>query len=366
MRSTLTAIGFALLLPASSAVAQGGLLLQGTLDLEGWKTDTSSTLLTRNHGDLASLYRLRLWSAVEPWRGVFLFANAEAEGGNARQFDGPGTSVDLEQGGIRIARHPSFVIDAGKMTHPLGGFAGRVLSTRNPLIGVPDGYSPVYPLGLKVSGERGKVDYRAAVVMLPLTHRDYVPDPDQAPRPVVGIGITPVVGLRFGMSAMDGPYLNGDLSDADLHGRGWRSYHQRVLAAEARYGFAHFDLRAEVAGAKYEVPGSGWISGTTGYVEARATLTPRLFAAVRGEVNDYPFIRPSSSGNWTARPSSFRDLEVGGGYRFGANTLLKASWRMDDWDVTSDNYGFVRPGGNAFAVQVSRAFDIADWLNRVR
>jgi hypothetical protein len=39
---------------------------------------------------------------------------------------------------------------------------------------------------------------------------------------------------------------------------------------------------------------------------------------------------------------------------------------MDDWDVTSDNYGFVRPGGNAFAVQVSRAFDIADWLNRVR
>ena len=31
---------------------------------------------------------------------------------------------------------------------PIGAFGPRLLSTRNPLIGIPDAYIPVYPLGL--------------------------------------------------------------------------------------------------------------------------------------------------------------------------------------------------------------------------
>src|ERR1041384_7368835 len=77
----------------AQARGQGGVLLQGVLDIEGWKSDTMSTLLRRNNGDPAGLYRLRLWSAVEPTRGLFVFANVEAEGGNGRRFEGPGTTV---------------------------------------------------------------------------------------------------------------------------------------------------------------------------------------------------------------------------------------------------------------------------------
>src|SRR6185436_16740313 len=115
------ALPFALMTAiAASAQAQGGFLLQGVLTAEGWKTDTMSTMLARNHGDPAGLYRLRLWSAIEPARGFFVFANGLAEGGNARRFDGPGTTVMLEQGGIRFARHRALVIDAGRMIHPIG------------------------------------------------------------------------------------------------------------------------------------------------------------------------------------------------------------------------------------------------------
>jgi hypothetical protein len=351
-------------LTAASARGQGGFLLQGIFAVEGWKTDTTSTMLARNGGDPAGLYRLRLWTAIEPARGLFVFANGLAEGGNARRFDGPGTTVILEQGGIRFARHRALVLDAGRMIHPIGASGSRLLATRNPLIGIPDAYLPVYPLGVMASGEKGKLDYRAALVSLPPTHRDYVPDPDPAPHPVVGIGVTPIVGFRVGVTGTAGPYLNKDLSASELDGREWSSYRQRVMAADVQYGFGHFDLRGEFALSEFEVPRSGRIDGPAGYVEARATLTPRVFVAGRGEFNRYPFIRPISATTWISRRTELRAFEGGVGFRFDERTLLKASFTVDDWVVTPENATFVKPGGKAIAVQVSRAFDVAEWLAR--
>ncbi len=355
-----------MLVVATSAHAQGGVLLQGVLDVEGWKTDTMSTMLARNGGDPAALYRLRLWSAVEPMRGFFIFANGLAEGGNAKRFDAPGTTVMLEQGGLRLARHRALVIDVGRMLNPVGGFGARLLSTRNPLIGIPDAYLPVYPIGAKVSGERGKVDYRAAVVSLPPTHRDYVPDPDPAPRPVLGFGVTPIVGFRVGFSATDGPYLNKDLSASQLNDKAWDSYRQRVIGTDVQYGFAHVDLRSEFAISEFEVPRTGRIDGPSGYLEARATLTPRVFVAARGEFNRYPFILPVSPTFWVSRRTELRAFEAGVGFRFDANTLMKASFSADHWIVTPENAAFVKPGGKALAVQVSRAFDIAELFSGIR
>jgi hypothetical protein len=357
----------ALVVALQQAAAQGGVLVQGLVDVEAWKTDTNSTLLRRNRGEPAALYRLRLWSAVEPRRGVFLFAHGAAEGGPAREFNGPGSSVELEQGGIRIVRRRALVIDAGRMVHPLGAFGSRMLSTRNPLIGVPDGYSPVYPLGAMISGERDIGDYRIALVTLPPTHRGYAPEPSAAIRPVVGVGFTPFMGFRIGASATEGPYLRSDLEAGQLQGRSWRSYRQDVIAGELQYGFGHFDFRSEYAAAWFDVPGrSAAISGQTGYVEGRATLSPRVFVAVRGEVNNYPFIRPLTATTWLARRTDFRDVEVGAGFRFTASRVLKASYRVDDWVVTPENASFVRPGGQAIAVQLSQAFDVGEWLARRR
>lgn len=357
-------IAIALFLVSGVARAQGGLLLQGVVDVEAWKTDTNSTLLRRNNGDPAGLYRLRVWSAVEPRRGLFVFANVQVEGGNARRFDAPQPEIELEQGGLRLARHRAFVVDAGRMIHPIGAFGARLLSTRNPLIGIPDAYVPVYPFGLMVSGERGQWDYRAAAISLPPTHRDYVPDADDALRPVVGLGFTPFTGFRIGASATDGPYLNDELTAGQLDGRGWRSYRNRVVAADVQYGFGHFDLRSEFAIAEFEVPRVGRIDGPAGYLEARATLTPRVFVAVRGELNRYPFIRALPDNSWISRRVELRAVEGGVGFRFDADTHLKATFSADDWVVTSENASFVRPGGKAIAVQLSRAFDLADWMKR--
>ena len=119
MRRRRLALLLMLALP-STAKAQSGILLQGLLDIEGWKTDTNSTLLRRNRGEVGPVYRLRLWSAVEPARGLFLFANVEATAGSAQPFNESELYVELEQWGVRFARHRAFVLNAGRMVHPLG------------------------------------------------------------------------------------------------------------------------------------------------------------------------------------------------------------------------------------------------------
>src|ERR1043165_7115621 len=185
MRRALALLAF-LLAPLTTAAAQGGLLLQGLIDVEGWATDSSSNLLTRNYGKPGAVIRGQLWGAVEPIRGVFLFAQGEVEGGNARQFGDRYTEKSIDQAGLRWVRSPGLVLNAGKLIYPVGTFGPRVFSTRNPLIGVPGGYSAVYPIGATASGELRHFDYRVGVVSLPLSLEGYQPTPDPAPRPEIG------------------------------------------------------------------------------------------------------------------------------------------------------------------------------------
>jgi hypothetical protein len=234
------------------------------------------------------------------------------------------------------------------------------------LIGVPDTYSPVYPVGAMVTGDVGRMDYRVAAVSLPLTHRDYVPRGGAALHPVAGVGYTPLTGLRIGVTATTGPYLNGDLSSAQTEGRAWQSYHLHQIASDIEYGVGHLDVRGEFDYASYDVPGRTAMIGRAGYLEGRYTVTPRLFIAARGEVNHYPFIRPVVPGVWVARRTDFSDGEAGLGVRVTESTLIKASYRWDKWAVTPANQAFVRPGGRAFAVQLSQSFDVMDWLPAIR
>src|SRR5690349_10784233 len=98
------------------ARAQRGasVLVQGLADIEGWATDSASPLLTRNGGHPAALARLRLWSAVEPWRGFLLFAQGQLETGTARD-DAERTEIYLERIGVRLAPRRAFIVEAGKM-----------------------------------------------------------------------------------------------------------------------------------------------------------------------------------------------------------------------------------------------------------
>ena len=348
-------------LPLNFARAQSGLLLQGIVDGEGWSTSKSSNLLTRNAGRPAGLGRVDLWGAVEPFHGFVIYGEGSAEGGPARAERG--TTIYGNQAGIRYATTPKLVIDAGKMTPVIGTFAPRHFSTRNPLIGTPDGYSLQYPWGAKVSGDAGMFDYRVAMVSLPTTHVGYEPAPTPRLRPAVGAGITPIIGLRLGGSFTVGPYLNEDDASSVPAGSKWSDFHQRVAALDFSFARGYLETHAEAARGTYDVPLRGSITGFTYYGEVKYTLTPRFFLAARGERNKYPFIRASTTTGtaYAARLTDFVDGEFGGGYRVSTSTLIKASVRGDRWWVRPGG-GFRGTGGHAIAFQVSQAFDALSWV----
>ena len=353
----------ALLAPASAA-AQVGFMAQGVADLEGWKTDSSSALLARNRGKAAALGRLALWSAVEPWRDVVLFGEVRGETGAGRAE--PGSEVYLEQYGARWSPSDAFVLEGGKMAHVVGTFSARHLSFRNPLVGMPDGYSLVYPLGVRVSGTTSIVDYRVAMLSKPLSHEGYTPDPSPAWRPAAGAGVTLFTGFRIGASGTVGPYLDRGLPAALYAGRDWRRFHQRIVAADVQLSRGYFESYGEIAHGSYDVPGrSEAIDGLTWYVETKYTFTPRLYLAVRVEQNDYPFIAPRDTTRWTAERSSFSDVEGGVGFRIAPSTLLKLSLRADHW-VPNPNPFAPDASGRALAVQLSQTFDLVELATRRR
>lgn len=350
-------------LPARRIAAQTPVLVEGLLDLEGWATGKGSALTARNEGRPAPLGRLGLWSAMEPWRGLVLHAQVEMEGGRATGEDE--LEVELEQAGVRWQRSSALVLDAGMMPSVVGAFAGRRLSTHNPLIGRPDGYPVTYPLGLKLSGESGRLDYRAAVLSQPPTDPRYVPEASNAARLAVGGGVTPVTGVRVGGSFTRGSYLNRDLSAAALQGREWCDYTQTVAGADLQLSRGYLEARAELAYAWYQVPGQPKAAfGVTHYTELRYTLTPRLFVAARGEQNRYPYVQwtqpfGAPTETWVTGRPTVSDVEAGLGYRVGVKTLVKASFRRDWWSADAAARPYL-PDGYAWAVQLSQGFDLLD------
>ena len=347
------------------AGAQSGVLVQGVADVELWKTDARSALLARNDGRVAPLGRLHLWGAVGLPAGVTLYALGEVEGGPATDE----TEVEVDQAGVRWARSRALVLDAGIINTPVGAFVGRRLSNRNPLVGAPDAYPVTYPLGLQLSGATGMIDWRAAVVSLPVTNEQYTPEhPGARARPAIGAGITPLTGLRIGASWTAGSYLERDTPAGYLDaGRRWHAYDQRVYALDLQASRGYAELWAEVARTEYDVPKRGApLRGTAGYIEARWTFTPRLYVAARAERNLYPFIQPLDDVNdWIANATDLRDLEAGIGFRPSPSRIVKLSWRRDNW-VVGDALREFLPNGYAVAMQLSQSFDVMDLVDRAR
>lgn len=344
------------------AGAQGGLLFQGVADLELWKTDSASRLLARNGGKAGVLARADVWAAVEPIRNVVFFGELYREVGFETE-DNEYASL-LKQGGVRIYLSDALRMEAGKLQQIVGAFSARQHSYRNPLIGAPDGYALSYPVGARVDGTWRMLDYRAGMLSLPLYRPGYTPDPSAAMRSSMGAGITPMMGVRFGMSAMLGPYLRDDYAPALLRSQDWKSYKQRVIAADAQVSHGYLEVNAELAHGVYDVPGRPTaMKGLLYYIEPKYQLTPRLHLAGRYERNDYPFIRPVTATVWVANRVVFQDVELGAGFRPTASTLLKLSVRADHW---APNASAQAPKDNGYAVvaQWSQRFDLVELATR--
>jgi len=348
-------------LAGTPAHAQERWLLQGLFNTELWETDDDSRLLSANEGSQASEGQLTLWLAAELHPSVQLVVIGDVAGGNT---EGESEVVtDLEQALVRYTFGPDrrLMLEAGRLPQSLGNFAARYRADVNPLIGGPSGYTESHPQGIQLAGSVKRLDFTAGYVDRPLVNEGWVPEYDSAFRPTLDLGVTPMVGLRLAAYATQGPYLNEDLPAALLAGSEWDEFDQRVVGFDLHFSRGYLELNGDYNVSSYEVPTYDRLfRGEAYYIEPKYTFTPRWFAALRLEANKYPFIRPEDTG-WLARETKFYDFEIGVGYRFGVNSLVKASYRQDFWQVDPSQRSFF-PDGYAVAVQFSQTFDVLSWF----
>jgi hypothetical protein len=363
-RSAVLLVAAVSLASAPPASAEGGVLVKGLLDAELFDTDAGSRLLSENEGEMGGQGRLRILAAADFGAGFQAFAIGRLEGGDASEYGETETDLDQAFARYTFGASRTTTIDAGKITVPFGNFSKRYLSNVNPLIGHPDSYDVSYPLGVVLSGGGKRFDYRAAVLDQPLVNESYVPEPSSAARPAVSFGVTPTTGARAGVYYTRGPYLGTEVEASIPAGASWRDYEQEIFGFEASFSRGYFELNADLAVASYEVPTLSDAHGTAWFVEPKYTFTPRLFAALRFERNDYPYIAAFGP-VWIAPNAVLYDAEAGVGWRFSPGLLLKASYRRDRWEVAeADQADF--PEGYAVALQLSYDFDVTAWLERPR
>ena len=357
-----------ILVAAHSGVARAQvgdhLLVKGLLDMGYFKTDPGSVLLSKNGGDGASVGQLRLMAAADFTAGLQGFFLGSVEG--VKGSDEKATQFYLDETFVRYSfeGRSHVMVDLGKVALPFGNFSKRNFSSVNPLIGEPDGYNVSYPLGLVVSGRASKLDYRFAMLDKPPANEKYVPKPGRAIRPAFALGFTPMIGMRVGGYFTAGPYLGSEVEPALPAGAGWKDFGETVFGIEAEYSRGYFELNADVAFSSYEVPThSGTSRGQAWFIEPKYSWTPRFFTALRLERNDYPYIQPVSSAFWIAQNALFYDVEVGAGWRFTPDLIVKASYRKDQWEVDDSMQAYL-PDGYSAAVQLSYSFNVNSWLER--
>lgn len=186
--------------------------------------------------------------------------------------------------------------------------------------------SAVYPIGGSATVSSNRWDARAAVVdRAPVEFWDGWEGSQRGPNVILGGGISPRQGLRFGVASAFGNYA------APTEARPVQSY--AMANVEGEYAFAYTRISGEWTRDRFDTPWGGRIaSGWT--LQAQQTITPRLFAHSRATVMRSPEAVPSAPTQFTWR--EYQVIETTGGYRLSPDlTVRLAHAAIRSWGLAS-------------------------------
>lgn len=175
-----------------------------------------------------------------------------------------------------------------------------------------------YPLGGQFTASTTTWDARAAVVTSP-PNRMYVvglatPNPKPRPVTIVGGGVTPRTGLRFGAGYATGVYATSE----EVVGLPSSDRHSQLMTVEGDFAFGYSRVTGEVA--------HNWLESRLGtrtamswFLQGQHTLSPRWFVAARLEGANAPARTPGAAG------PTLRMSEYTAGYRLTPAFTLRGS-----------------------------------------
>ena len=252
----------------------------------------------------------------------------------------------------------------GKFAAPLGNFIPRHQAMQNPLATVPLPYDlptsfmkladtaaavlarrdradvkdwrvpiyrEVYAVGGMLSGQAGPLAWAVALMnSAPATwafdwnlHSGDFDPPNIYLRAAWAVGPT----LTLGASFSQGPYSRAD-DDGVPPGREAGDFPQTLAGVDVQWSSGDWDVFGELIWTRFEAPLIDDLDLVSGYVEAKYTITPGLFAAARlartvfGEIDD-------AAGNARRWDRTTSRAELGGGYFFTRNLLFKATVQVN-------------------------------------
>ena len=190
-----------------------------------------------------------------------------------------------------------------------------------------------YPLGAKVTVSGAKWDARAAITdSSAIRGRPLFGDnrPPWLTNVVVGGGVTPHIGLRFGAAFSTGPYA----AESEVRNKTRGDRHASVAQVEGEWAFRYTRIAGEFLWTTRQLAtNDAHVNG--GWIEIVQTLSPRFFAASR---YDDQYTEWTSEPDQTDRHEPYRRVETALGFRltpaitFRGSYLTRKGYVVFFWD----------------------------------
>ncbi len=256
---------------------------------------------------------------------------------------GYGFKADILQAQLAYsltAKDRAFSLRAGQMTSAFGSYLLRYDDFRNPLIDAPlsygyygKGVTDLGLMGVEADASYHRLDFRAQFTNSSPANRRSIFDHDQYGDWTGGIGVTIAQGVRAGVSAYRGPYLDRQSRFFLPHEAPPRTLPATGYSFEFEAARGYWNFNSEVQRFQFAYTAIPTFTEKVSYAELKRTLSPRWYAAIR--VNRL-------TADYGIRETTYETVL---GFRPGAFQLLKIGYERQSGPAT--------PGalGNVFAVQ---------------
>ena len=226
-------------------------------------------------------------------------------------------------------------LEAGKIPWPIGTYAPRTYSDKNPFVGTPlmyqyrtslawaapalsvdaqvakagtgqflndhdHPYLPViderwWDVGGMVVGSQRPLEFSLGVVQGSPSWPS--PGPDNTPGATVlgRLGLVPTPGIRIGVSGADGTWMPQWFTWALPAGKTVRDYRETTLMADAELMRGPFEVRGEGVRRRWQTVATGTLQVDGGYAEARWSFPNGAWLAARGEAMRYSDVTTSAA-----------------------------------------------------------------------
>jgi hypothetical protein len=256
---------------------------------------------------------------------------------------GHGVKGNLLQGTLnysRVSQKGSVLMRAGIMSTAFGSFLLRYDDAQNPLADMPLGYGYYYAAvstlgiaGAQIDATRGKFDGRVQFANSSPANPRSIFAHDQYGNWAGGGGVTIRQGLRVGVSAYRGPYLDRHYAFFFPGEANPNTLPAHALGVDSEWAHGHWNVQGEFQRFTMTYVLIPIFRQDAGYVEARRVLTPRWFVAARTGYSS------ANEGGHTER------YEFAAAFRPNRLQLVKFDYELDHASQGTP------PNNNTFAIE---------------